>query len=198
MGREIRRVPPNWEHPRYTADDAPPRHHSYVGEFRPLFDRPFDPALREWLVEYEQWRAGTHPDQDNTNRHLEYWQWDGGPPDPSSYRPEWPEGSATWWQVYETVSEGTPITPPFATPEELVNWLSENKDFWNHGPQPRERAEAFVKAGWVPSGVFSVATGYLSDFETLDMIRSKEDKGSMMDTESGQTFNNISRCLRKS
>ena len=70
----------------------------------------------------------------------------------------------TWWQVYETVSEGTPVTPPFETQEELVEYLVANGDFWDQsrrakggssmpcGPWPREQAKKFVLGrGWAPS-----------------------------------------------
>lgn len=36
-----------------------------------------------------------------------------------------PEGD--WYQVWETTSEGSPISPAFKTPEELAEWLEANK-----------------------------------------------------------------------
>jgi hypothetical protein len=69
----------------------------------------------------------------------------------------------TWFQVYETVSEGTPVTPPFATKEELVDYLVANGDFWDQhrgdGGWSRENAEAFVGAGFAMSLVVNTATG---------------------------------------
>lgn len=73
-----------------------------------------------------------------------------------------PEGEG--WQVWETVSEGSPITPVFPTAEELVEhlctvgtvWDQKNaQDFPYEGLRlpTREQAEAFVKSGWVPSMV---------------------------------------------
>ena len=35
-----------------------------------------------------------------------------------------PAGSG--WQFWETTSEGSPLTPVFATPEELARWCSDN------------------------------------------------------------------------
>lgn len=47
-----------------------------------------------------------------------------------------------WWQVWETVSEGSPVTPAFATPEDLARHLGgENTLEWITGP------------GWAPSGI---------------------------------------------
>jgi len=34
--------------------------------------------------------------------------------------------SGEWYQMWETVSEGSPISPAFETPEELARWLAEN------------------------------------------------------------------------
>lgn len=75
-----------------------------------------------------------------------------------------PEGEG--WQVWETVSEGSPITPVFATAEELVDHLCTVGTVWDqkrmreswgrdHRLPSREAAEAFVKDGWVPSMVIS-------------------------------------------
>lgn len=84
---------------------------------------------------------------------LDYY---GQAPDVNDYVPEWTEAEATWFQVYETVSEGTPVTPPFATRDELVEYLVKYGDFWDqhggNGGRSRKAAEAFVmEDGWVPS-----------------------------------------------
>ena len=63
-----------------------------------------------------------------------------------------PEG----WQVWETVSEGSPITPVFATGDELIEHLVAKGDRNDGSTYSREGAMAFVKgAGWAPSGVMS-------------------------------------------
>lgn len=62
-----------------------------------------------------------------------------------------PEGD--WWQVWETVSEGSPVTPAFPTAEALIDHLCLVGDDWSKGkPYSRDAAENFVKnTGWVPS-----------------------------------------------
>lgn len=59
------------------------------------------------------------------------------------------------WQVWETVSEGSPITPVFPTSEELIQHLAVNGDRWDQrrgeGGWGETRAKAFVEAGWAPS-----------------------------------------------
>ena len=62
------------------------------------------------------------------------------------------------WQLWETVSEGSPITPVFTTAEELIDYMAKppvgaGRVGWAQG-YSRKVAEAFVKGpGWAPSGV---------------------------------------------
>lgn len=164
MGREIRRVPPNWQHPE--KDD---RHRGGTRP-QPMHNQHFSEAFDDWLQEFDRVRAGNLKDFERTvytsDWPLAEWlQDDGGPPNPDYYRP-WRDEEATWFQVWETVSEGTPVTPPFATREELVDYLVANGDFWdqkrceegNRFMQPkkpgysRETATKFVMGtGWAPS-----------------------------------------------
>lgn len=160
MGREIRMVLPNWEHPRYTEDDTsnPKR----IGQYRPLYDMDFETSAQEWLESCILWSKCEHPDQKKKTRenYPFYWQWAGEPPDAAYYRPKWADGEATWFQVYETVSEGTPVTPPFATKEEIVEYLSTKGSFWDDTPWDRESAKRFVGDGWAPSGIATAAKGF--------------------------------------
>lgn len=60
------------------------------------------------------------------------------------------------WQVWETVSEGSPVSPVFATAEELAQHLSKHGDAWcqkrpHEDPPSIESARAFVNSGWGPS-----------------------------------------------
>lgn len=162
MGREIRKVPANWEHPLDDTDD-----------FLPLYDRPYSQAIKEWIDNHLKWEAGTHPDQvAGTSMTRYYAEWAGDPPQVAYYRPDWAESTATWFQVYETVSEGTPVSPPFATQEELIEYLATNGDFWDQQrgspPWPRQRAEALVKAGWAPSLIATSQKGVQSGAAIYD------------------------------
>jgi hypothetical protein len=155
MGREIRMVPPDWEHPRYTAEDRP-RSSDWIGQYRPLYDEPYREAAERWLADLDLWRTGKYEDQPKPEECRYFWDWDGGPPDKSSYRDrEWSPEEATRYQVYETVSEGTPVTPHFATKAELVDWLVEHGDDWDQkrrdGGWDRVAAERFVNDEWAPS-----------------------------------------------
>ena len=157
MGREIRRVPPNWGHPRYTKDNA--SNSRDVGEYMPMYDQTYEDARKEWLDGFALWQLGQHPEQikypeDSWIKGRDWWEY-SSPPDREMYRPTFTE-EPTWFQVYQTVSEGSPVTPPFATREELVEYLVKHGDFWAQrrgtGGCSRKAAEAFVmEDGWVPS-----------------------------------------------
>lgn len=118
MGREVRRVPADWQHPR---DES--------GRYRPLYDQTFADAAREWLDNAIAWDRGTHADlSEDPSRKLQYpfyWQWAGKPPDPDVYRPAFAE-PPTHFQMYEDTSEGTPISPVMDSIESLARWLADN------------------------------------------------------------------------
>ena len=155
MGREIRKVPPNWQHPVKETYD--PFRRETVQRKQPMYDRTFDDAAAEWKSELAKWEAGERPDYfdpaDYPNG-IEYWEWDSRPPDREYYRP-WADADAKWFQVWETVSEGTPVTPPFATQAELIDYLVQHGDEWDqkrgNGGWNRAAAERFVAGGWAPS-----------------------------------------------
>jgi hypothetical protein len=154
MGREIRRVPPHWEHPRYTSDNA--RNSRDVGRFMSMADQDYETAAREWLEECDLWRAGTHKAQSGKycSKLRFYWEYAGGPPDEDHCRPAF-TAKPTWYQVYETVSEGSPVTPPFATEDELIEYLvtvGEMAGTEYNRKYSRPAAEKFVReTGWAPS-----------------------------------------------
>jgi hypothetical protein len=155
MGREIRKVPADWQHPRWTEDDA--LRPSLIGKFRPLFDEDYETAAEGWIVSFKLWCEGEHPDQDPDTKY--YWEQDS-PPNKESYRDrKWTQEEATHFVVYETVSEGTPVTPAFATAESLIEHLATKGCDWDSGPWDRGSAERFVKDGWAPSGIMRPGQG---------------------------------------
>jgi hypothetical protein len=73
---------------------------------------------------------------------------------PACEKQEPPTGEG--WQVWETVSEGSPRSPVFAGRDSLVAWLVEHEDC------SPVAADKFVEAGWAPSmigGPFGVFKG---------------------------------------
>lgn len=144
-------------------------------------------AINAWILKRHRWKkAGltedhqvycheckgegyTWPDPQDKVRHENFNERDEGDPSIGQVWSEPPEGP--WWQVWETVSEGSPVTPAFATAEELVDYLVKNGDAWcqkrpDERPPTREAAENFVKhAGWVPSGMSSAQTGMVTGIQ---------------------------------
>ena len=99
--REVRPVPVGWEHPTEpgTYSDGKPR-------YMPLHSREH---LRYSLKFYE----------DNP-QYASEWEYN-----PADYMPEIPEGTPLGYQLYETTSEGTPVSPVFATLEELAAYCGD-------------------------------------------------------------------------
>lgn len=158
MGREIRKVPPNWVHPtieQYGRVDL-----------KPMYNRTFEAEFSEWLDNFDRIRRGelNAIERECYMSPLPLAEWlkdEGVPPDPAYYRP-WKDEEATWFQLWETVSEGTPVSPPFETAQALANYLAIHGDFWDqkrgNGGWGKKSAEAFVKAGWAPSLMISKGT----------------------------------------
>lgn len=103
MGTEARMVPPSWEHPKREN-----------GRYVPLYGN-YKAALEKFeAVREEKGLAAALDDF-------------GCAPCSDSYMPYWEGEQCTHYMMYETTSEGTPISPIFKTPEELARWLADNK-----------------------------------------------------------------------
>lgn len=171
MGREIRRVPAGWEHPRQQCPHSPwaggcDEAKAHNGQCSlPLYDADFETRAREWLDAAIAWDNGTNPDTvKHKAAHPFYWQWSGDPPDPKHYRPKWTDAERTHYQVYETVSEGTPTSPVFGTLDDLKAWLIAE------GHSQHAAAE-FVRGGWAPSMVITSKGVSGLGIDALDDLR---------------------------
>lgn len=132
MGREVRMVPPGWHHPARVVHDCGDGHST---QFVPLLSGSYERDAARWDEERKQWDAGYargygdegewRPLADDEHA-LSFEDWSGARPDAADYMPVFAPGTATHYMMYETVSEGTPISPAFATPEELARWLADN------------------------------------------------------------------------
>ena len=122
MGREVRKVPRCWEHPR-----------TLEGAFIPLHGRSYAKEAADWDAECLKWCEGWRPDYYDTktckvypNTPEGYAAWDGERPVESEYMPDFGD-SADMFVMYENVTEGTPISPAFETLEGLAHWLADNE-----------------------------------------------------------------------
>lgn len=59
------------------------------------------------------------------------------------------------WQIWETVSEGSPISPVFETPEELAKHMENTRWGADEGTSYDRWLAFIVGPGWAPSGVIS-------------------------------------------
>jgi hypothetical protein len=76
--------------------------------------------------------------------------------------------------MYETTSEGTPISPAFATPEELAHWLDDNDASSFAGMTASYEAWlATIKRGSAPSAIFTPQIGMISGVEALSTAPSE-------------------------
>ena len=152
MGREVRKVPPDWKHPRNEQNEQ--------GNFIPLFDgSDFEERTDKWVREGLQWIAGIHEDQrpDDERTWRAWTEYNGGPtPNPDDYMPSWSSDEATHLMMYECTTEGTPISPAFETAEELAHWLADNgaSAFASVGAT-YEQWLATIKAGSAPSMIMT-------------------------------------------
>ncbi len=71
--------------------------------------------------------AGWQHPKDTRGRFIPLFHGEEGLPSEDGYMPTWSSKEATHLMMYETTSEGTPISPVFATAEELAHWLANNK-----------------------------------------------------------------------
>ena len=142
MGREVRRVPADWQHP---TDER-------TGHHKPLYPgERYASSAKEFLE-----KANT----DGLQAAIDYC---GQAPDQNDYMPDWPAEQRTHLMMYEDTSEGTPISPAFATPEELARWLADThaSAFGDEGAS-YEAWLRIAQGGWAPSMVFTPEKGLQS------------------------------------
>ena len=68
-------------------------------------------------------------------------------------RKEPPKGKG--YQIWETVSEGSPVSPVFATPEELAAWMAGNDDSATRDASMEDWLKFINGPGWAPSAMSS-------------------------------------------
>ena len=146
MSREIRKVPSGWQHPR---DEN--------GRLISMYDQDYDDASLEYIARLIAWENGGYEKEKETGCSARYyWDWDGPPPDSTSYRPKF-DKPADCFQIYQTISEGTPVSPVFGSVDEMVNWMCQpidrsseyntGADWQSMQGMTQSQAENFCKVG---------------------------------------------------
>lgn len=170
MGREVRRVPADWDHPKNER-----------GNYKPLLGRSYETTLADWLEGRAKWAEGVREDWSASDDGPKQWktiepehaeqaweEWDGDAPQFSDFMPNWPEEERTHLQMYEDTSEGTPISPVMETPEELARWLADNNaSAFGSDTATYESWLATIKRGWAISAVFEPGKGLRSGVTAL-------------------------------
>src|SRR4051794_31165834 len=123
MSREVRRVPAYWFHPHNKP--------LLQKEYKDVLS-DYDKDIEEWKTGKEQWKQGlqwcyeTKKWQPIQEKYKMYtWEEFAGKL-PILYGPEYYMSFGEWYQLYETISEGLPLSPSFETSDELINYLINN------------------------------------------------------------------------
>lgn len=145
MGRELRKVPANWEHPKKEDGRYKPMHNKYYGD-----------VINEWIKNHQMWEDGTHPDLIEDPKLKEkypfYSMWDGKPPDVEYYQTKrYADEELTHIQLYETTSEGTPKSPVFRADEfeKLCEYAAKNCTTFAHFTATKEEWMQMLTDGLV-------------------------------------------------
>jgi hypothetical protein len=116
-------------------------------------------------------REGVDDTCPTCNGHASIEKYEGQRAEAEAWEPTQPP-KGEGWQLWETVSEGSPISPAFATAEELARWMSSPAYTWGAVKTDADRptyetALRFVMAGWAPTLVGSPQTGVVSGVEFI-------------------------------
>lgn len=118
MWREIRKVPEDHKHDMKN------------GRYIPMLSIEFYDKYYKWISR-EEFYDGHWDDEEYYNLCMNQ----------SSYHKKW-----SYYQLYENVSDGTPLSPAFKTQSELKNWLINNLDYW--GNQWQEKSIDSILQNW--------------------------------------------------
>jgi len=148
MSRELRKVPENWEHPKDYKGDCVPLNCGYRADLADFAKKIEELGLEEA---------------------IEYF---GGAPLKDNYMPEWPEEEKTHFMMYETCSEGTPISPVFDNTDELAHWLADTKaSAFGEMTATYEQWLATCKQGASIGAVYTSETGFISGVEANEGVK---------------------------
>ena len=127
MGREVRRVPADWRHPK-----------DGNGRYIPLRKGDYAALAAQWDEGQRKWDLGwiiTHSvlaggpawrPRDEHTRARTYEEHAGPRPLADAYMPASPAAQRTHWQMYETTTAGTPLSPPCVSAADLAKWLADH------------------------------------------------------------------------
>lgn len=125
MGRKVRRVPADWQHPTNEEGNYIPMHERF-----PYNDEEIAEGLSEGWLDAEAPHYGI------------------------AVMPAWPAEVRTHYQMYEDTTEGTPISPVMDSPEALARWLADTgASAFADMPASYEHWLRVCRGGYAPSMV---------------------------------------------
>lgn len=146
MSREVRKVPAGYEHPK-----------SREGRFIPLYDGGSYKSKADDFME-KAINFGLQEAIDCC----------GNPPNREDFMPAWDESEKTHFMMYETTTEGTPISPAFDTPEKLAKWLADTgASSFGSMTATYEQWLRVCNGGFAVSAVYTPETGLVSGVEAF-------------------------------
>jgi len=147
MGREIRKVAANWQHPK-----------NEKGNYIPLLDDKFSEILAKWEEQNAQWEKGFRSDwnggwirKEADELNMTFAEWDVEKPVMENYMPEWKDEELTHIQLYENVTEGTPISKVYKANEldKLCKYAAKNCTFFMNFKASKEEWMQILKRDFV-------------------------------------------------
>lgn len=137
MGREMRKVTPDWQHPYRGMGFGG---YSEANKYIPLFE--------DYQLDYKNFR-----DREIDKGLEDAIDYFGGKPFKENYMlPDVPIEERTYYMMYENVTEGTPISPAFETPELLAHWLADsNTSSFGKDTASYKQWLPICKGGYAPS-----------------------------------------------
>lgn len=125
-------------------------------------------GINRWIViKARAKRLGVYGDCEVCKGDGEIW----ASPEKKKLAEEWKEEeppTGDGWQMWETTSEGSPISPVFASPEELSRWLADTgASSFGGMTATYEQWLGMCRAGWAPSAIAAPGLGFVSGVEAV-------------------------------
>jgi hypothetical protein len=163
--RELRKREPAGDNPRDREWVSVPRSAAEVNEAnRKPGPGGHDGINRMILVSFRCERLGITVECATCHGHASLEAYPGQRAEAEAWEPQEPP-AGEGWQLWETVSEGSPISPVLTTAGELAAWMSDparGRDWLTP-----EAAAKFVASGWAPTFMSTPETGLVSGAECI-------------------------------
>lgn len=123
-----------------------------------------------YLIEFRCKRLGIPTACTTCNGHCTVESYPGQRADAKAWKPTKPP-KGNGWQLWETTSEGSPISPVFPTTDALAEWMAHP----DRGDKrvPQEVAAKFIAEGWAPSGASTPTRGHMTGVEWVGTTETK-------------------------